>query len=598
MSPATGPTRTPATPHSGRKILGRLLVEEGGVSESALREALEEQASSGRRLGEVLVARGATDAECVARLLARQLSLPFRPGPLEPRAEAAALLQASMARSLRVLPLSVSGHVLRLAMADPLDLGAVDDVRFRTGRRIEPVVSTPRAILQGLARAYGEELAALLEELPAELRDEVGESRGTLEREARSAPVVRLVDRILERAAREGASDLHVEQGDRMLRVRLRIDGVLRPAIELPRGSHRPFLSRLKVMAGLDIAVKRRPQDGRLSLLHEGRELSVRLSTLPLAGGEKAVARILDPARSPRNLEGLGLSPEDLVRLRRLLAAGQGVILAAGPTGSGKSSTLAAALSELDRETRNVVTLEDPVEHRLSGINQVQVDVRAGLTFPAALRSVLRQDPDVIMVGEIRDRETAEIAMSAAVTGHLVLSTIHTTDAPGAIARLVNMGVPRYLVAGGLSGVVAQRLVRTVCSACGGRGRDCGRCRDGLRGRIGVFQVLVLGDALREAVVDGATTTALRKLAREAGMEHLADDARRKVAEGRTLPHEVASVIQSDPGASMPCTTCGGEVPTGASGCPHCGHRRRRRCRCGVELRASWRFCPDCLRKV
>ena len=271
------------------------------------------------------------------------------------------------------------------------------------------------------------------------------------------------------------------------------------------------------------------------------------------------------------------------------------MILAAGPTGSGKSSSLSAALAELNREGLNVVTVEDPVEYRIPGINQVQVKPLAGLTFPAALRAILRQDPDIVMIGEIRDRETAEIAMAAAVTGHLVLSTIHTTDAPGAITRLLHMGVPAYLVAGGLTGVVAQRLVRTLCPVCRGHSAEgCGRCPDGYSGRTGVFQVLAINDSMRDEIIRGASTATLRRLAVDSGMASLSEDARRKVAEGLTTPHEVARVIQTDAGAVVPCSRCGGEIPTQALGCPYCGLTVRRLCRCGSQLRRGWRFCPLC----
>lgn len=381
--------------------------------------------------------------------------------------------------------------------------------------------------------------------------------------------------------------------------MRFRVDGVLCEVLELPPGARRAVLSRIKVMAGMDISVRRRPQDGAIPLERDGCSLTLRVSTLPVESGEKAVVRVLDPREAPAELDALGLAPDDLARVRSVLRGGQGVLLAAGPTGSGKSSTLHSALLEVDRDRLNVVTLEDPVEWRLPGVSQVQVRSRAGLSFPISLRAVLRQDPDVVMVGEIRDRETAEIAMAAAVTGHLVLSTIHTVDAPGAITRLLNMGVPPYLVAGGLAGVVAQRLARRVCAGCRGRAASgCGRCTDGYRGRIGVFQVLVMTDALRDEVVRGASTGRIRGLAQAAGMGSLAEDARRLVAEGVTTPHEVGPLLQTEPGASLPCRGCGGACPPEAAGCPWCGLARGRACRCGTPADAGWRFCPACLRKL
>jgi type II secretory ATPase GspE/PulE/Tfp pilus assembly ATPase PilB-like protein len=364
--------------------------------------------------------------------------------------------------------------------------------------------------------------------------------------------------------------------------------------VDLPAASRRAVLSRLKVLAGMDISVSRRAQDGRIPIEHGGRRLTMRVSTLPVNGGEKAVVRILDSDTAPRSLDGLGMAPDDLSTLRRLLARGEGVILSAGPTGSGKSTTLFAALSELDRDVRNVVTLEDPVEYRLPGASQVQVDRRAGLGFAEALRAVLRQDPDVVMVGEIRDRETAEIAMTAAVTGHLVLSTIHTTDAPGAVTRLLNMGVPPFLVAGGLSGVVAQRLVRRLCGRC--RGRGCDACADGYRGRTGVYQVLAVSDALRDEVSRGASSSEVRRLSRDTGMRGLDSDARRAVASGLTTPHEIVRLIAASEGVSVSCRQCDEPVPVGAVACPSCGRSRRRLCSCGQPLERGWRFCPWCIR--
>lgn len=577
-----------------------MLLASGAIRREDLEAALRDQRESGKRIGELLVERGACGAEPVARALARQLNLPYAPPPLVPEAAAVALLRPRLAREKRVLPLAVTSRVIRLAMADPLDMATVDDVQFQTGRRVEAVVAPPTALEAALARAYGGELEELVDTLPpgvaaAQSGDPVPDA---LERAARAAPVVRLVDHLLSRAVEERASDIHIEQWEGEVRVRYRVDGVLRPSLDLPAGVREAVISRIKIVGGMDISVKLRPQDGGFPLRHRDRRLDVRASTLPVSGGEKAVLRLLDPRESPRNLDGVGLSPEELDRLRRLLRSGHGVILVAGPTGSGKSTTLFGALAELDRVRQNIVTLEDPIEYRMPGVNQVQVSPRTGLTFPAALRSVLRQDPDVVMVGEIRDRETAEIAMAAAITGHLVLSTVHTTDAPGGITRLLNMGVPAFLLAGGLSAILAQRLVRRVCEACGGRDRNCHHCVEGYRGRIGVFQLLTMSEGLREAVIRGAGTDEFRALARQEGMGSMAEDARRKVAEGVTTPHEVGRVLGMDPGAGRPCGQCGGPMPAAATGCPACGRRVRALCTCGTQLAAGWRFCPTCLRPV
>jgi len=578
------------------KILGRLLAEAGVVTDEGLSLALSEQKSKRLRIGETLVALGLASEDDVARSLALQLSLPFVPGPLQADPAARGLVDDGLAHDRRIIPLAVSARRLRVAMADPLDLSTLDDLQFQTGRRVDAVVASPGAVLEALGMREGGGLDQLVASLPEELRAESELEGGDLERATRAAPVVKLVDEILNRAVEERASDIHLEETGSEVRVRYRVDGLLREAGNLPAASRRAVLSRIKVMAGMDISVRRRAQDGRIAHSHGERNLTLRVSTLPVNGGEKAVVRILDPESIPGNLDALGLASSDRERVRALLGVGEGVILVAGPTGSGKSTTLFAALSEMDRAQLNVVTLEDPVEYRLPGANQVQVNPRAGLGFADALRAVLRQDPDVVMVGEIRDRETAEIAMAAAVTGHLVLSTIHTTDAPGAVTRLLNMGVPQYLVAGGLRGVVAQRLVRKACRSC--RGSGCDACSDGHRGRTGAFQVLAVTDAIRDEIVGEARTQKLRLLAREAGMLTLAEDARRAVAEGLTTPHEIGRLLRADPGASLPCATCGGSIPMQAFACPICGRARHRRCSCGKVLERGWRFCPWCVRPV
>ncbi len=321
------------------------------------------------------------------------------------------------------------------------------------------------------------------------------------------------------------------------------------------------------------------------------------MSTLPVEGGEKAVLRFLDPRSAPADLGELGFSPADLERVRRILESRQGVLLATGPTGSGKTSTLFGALGELDRDRLNVVTLEDPIEYRLNGVSQVQVDPRSGLTFPSALRSVLRQDPDVVMVGEVRDAETAEIAMSAAITGHLVLSTLHTIDAPSAVTRLLQMGVQPYLIAGGLAGVIAQRLVRRRCSLCAEESDGCSACDRGYRGRTGIFQVLTIDDGLREAISEHAGTVEIRKRAVAVGMRTLLDEARHKVSGGMTDQAEVERVLGDGAADVHACRRCEA-ISSDGIGCTNCGWPRARACRCGRTLSAHWRFCPDCLRRA
>jgi len=612
------------------QILGALLTQTAGVDATILDGALTTDRRAGERIGQTLVRLGAVTEEQVARGLARQLGLGYRAGPLEPTAEALDLVSLELCSQYGVVPLSARPRHITIAMHDPLNLRAIDDLQFQTGRHASPVVTTPTVVNAYLAqmsagphrtgphrldRAEADrldalhaehhpkrpgptELAGLVAALPAELRSESSEDASTaeVERNARRAPVVRLVDGIIRRAIEQKASDIHIEETGSEVRVRTRIDGVLRPTVDLPAGVRRAVLSRLKVMAGMDIAVRRRAQDGRIMVPHDRRTLTLRINTLPVSTGEKAVIRILDGEAAPRDLGALGIAGTDLLRLRNLLERGEGVVLAAGPTGSGKSTTLFAALSEVDRERQNVVTVEDPVEYRLPGASQVHVDRRAGLDFADALRAILRQDPDVVMVGEIRDRDTAEIAMAAAVTGHLVLSTIHATDAPGAITRLLHMGVPPFLVAGGLAGVIAQRLVRAICSTC--RGRGCEGCDGGLSGRTGVYQLLTVTDVMRDEISGAGSSARLRRLASDAGMKSLASDARRAVAEGLTAPHEIGRLLGSFAESGRPCSTCTHVVPHAANACPGCGRPAVHSCPCGERLEPGWRYCAACVRPV
>ena len=414
--------RTPDIETASRQVLGALLLEEGALCPAGLERVLSAQRETGERIGEAAIRTGLVGEETIARILSKQLGLPLESGPLRPEPSAVRLVRGPFARQRRVVPLRLDGRALRVAMEDPLDLATIDDLQFQSGRRVQVLVTAPSVIREGLRVAYEGEVSALARQLPASVGSREKLRVSTSPEDEGQAPLVRLVDLLLRTAIEGGASDLHVEQGAGEVVVRERIDGILRRVTELPAAARTSLLARVKVMVGMDISVKRRPQDGGFPFSVGGRTLSIRVSTLPVEGGEKAVLRILDPRAAPTDLGELGFSPEDLLRIRRLVRGGQGVVLSTGPTGSGKSSTLFGALGELDRGQLNVVTLEDPIEYRLKGVSQVQVNPRSGLTFPSALRSVLRQDPDVIMVGEIRDRETAEIAMSAAITDHLVLS--------------------------------------------------------------------------------------------------------------------------------------------------------------------------------
>jgi type IV pilus assembly protein PilB len=605
------------------RVLGRLLLIAGAIGAAELAEALEEQRRTRQRLAQVLVRRG-TDPEVVARALATQLRLPFAEARLAPEPASLELVDRELAARLRVVPLSHDERTLRVAMADPLDSAAVDDLQFRTGRRVEPVVATAALVDHTLSTVYDRgAVERLLTRLPTARPAPASPERapsdevGALRRASEAAPIVALGDLILERAPSVGASDVHVEPEEGRLRVRARVDGLLQSITDLPDHAAAAVVSRLKIMAGLDIAVKLRPQDGRAAVKVGRRDIGLRVSTLPGQRGEKVVLRLLEPENAARRLMDLGFSPDAQAQLERLLRRGHGAILVTGPTGSGKTTTLYAALAALDRERRNIVTLEDPVEYRLPGLTQVQVRPRAGLTFPAALRAVLRQDPDVIMVGELRDRETVEVGMAAALTGHLVLSTVHTNDSPGAVARLLEMGAPPYLVAGGAIAVVAQLIVRRLCARCrtqrglethelhdlGGPARSAqvyepNGCQDcdgtGYTGRIGIFELLLIDAAIRQLILDGAPVDSIRNTARASGMEPLGQDAWRKVLAGLTSLEEVRPLLSLLADEAPVCPACGANIRRTFCACTQCGHTLRPRCACGEPLDPTWLWCPEC----
>ena len=571
--------------------IGELLLDDERVTRARIDEAVERQKTVGGRLGSRLVELGFVRDDEVASLLSRQYGVPFIDlGRFEVESGVIGLLPAATARKYETVPVSRDGSVLTIAMADPTNVSAVDDIEFMTGCRVDPVVATQASIAAAVERYYGEPAdrggapdagesqlalaARALEEIPGIARElqvveEMEEVDVTAPASSGEAPVVRLVNVVLASAIQRGASDVHFEPYERQYRIRFRIDGSLYGIMEPPLKYRDAITSRLKVMAKLDIAEKRLPQDGRIKLRLNAdggaKEIDFRVSCLPTLHGEKVVLRLLDRSRLMLDMTRLGLEAGSLSRLEEAIRRPWGLVLVTGPTGSGKTSTLYSALSRLNTPATNIMTAEDPVEFNLAGVNQVQVRESTGLTFAAALRSFLRQDPNVILVGEIRDLETAEIAIKAALTGHLVLSTLHTNDAPGTIHRLVNMGIEPFLVAGAVSLICAQRLVRRVCAECAAddpaptavleaigfgvdeaaavvprKGRGCKQCDGrGYRGRVGLYEVMALTDRFREMVRRDASTDDLRREAVEGGMLTLRASGLRKIAAGLTSLEEV-----------------------------------------------------------
>ncbi len=544
-----------------------MLVQAGIITEEQLKEALGKQRGSGKRLGHLLLDDGYITQQELTRVLEEQLgieSINLKQTAVDPRA--AKLIPENLARRHGVIPVKVEKGKLLLAMGDPLDQVALQDVRILVQKPVQPVLATTDDILESIRRVFSQASAAKA------ASDYVQSQAGALEGlddaslDINSAPIVRLVNSLLENAVRSGASDVHVEPDQEQTRVRIRVDGILQEALSTSINTHGAITSRIKVMANLNISERRVPQDGRVKIEVDNRDIDLRVSTMPTTYGEKIVMRILDRATFLVGKERLGLSPGDIEKFDRLVKRPHGILLVTGPTGSGKTTTLYSMLAELNDNKKNIVTLEDPVEFDMKGINQSQINVRAGLTFAAGLRAFLRQDPDVIMVGEIRDPETAKIAAQAALTGHLVLSTLHTNDAPGAVARFIDMDVEPYLISSSLIGVVAQRLVRIICPECkkkvdaGEREKHilgypgdrplflakaggCDYCgRNGYKGRTGVFEVMEVDKDMRFLIDKGASSEELRDAALQKGMTPLSEDARRKVLEGVTTLDEMLRV--------------------------------------------------------
>jgi general secretion pathway protein E len=563
-------------------LLGAILEQKFGLSEAKLLEALNIQQTKGGRLGEALLKIRAIEENQLLQALAIQFEMPWLPH-LELNQvdhEWIKKVPIHFARRYRVLPLKVDDGAIMVATTDPLETAALDDLRLLLGMPVKAVLTSSMSLLNSLNRAYDEVASPsgaeqVMEDIAAsenldKIAHELDEPQDLLDA-TDEAPIIRLVNSVLFQAVRQRASDIHFESFERGLVVRYRIDGVLYPILTPPKHLQSSIIARLKIMAGLNIAEKRLPQDGRFAIRTAGKDVDLRVSVLPTSHGERVVLRLLEKENRLLNLSEMGFSLDRLRIIHQLIQLTHGILLVTGPTGSGKTTTLYAALSEINAPDKNIITVEDPVEYQLLGIGQMQVNPKINLTFAAGLRSILRQDPDVIMIGEIRDRETAEIAIHASLTGHLVFSTLHTNDAASAATRLIDMGIEPFLVASSVVAVLAQRLIRKVCPDCKKgyqpddeelirlgvvpgktkptfyRGSGCAACsQTGYRGRTGIHELLVMDDEVRRLIGSKADAAAIKQAAVARGMVLLKEEAAEKIFAGVTTTEEVMRMTQQE----------------------------------------------------
>ncbi len=571
-----------ATPQGPRRPIGQILLERGLITQEQLDEALNVQRNTaGARIGRILVDLGLVTQQDVDQAYADQLGFPYLDLEKTPvDEEVAKSLPQSIARRYKAFPIRRQGNRLMVAMVDPTNVFALDDIRLITGYEADPVLASESDLDTLLRSVDGQSGSVDMQQALTQLGvgnpllpvlEPVGgkeEEDDSMVIDPNEAPIIRVINVLMSQAIRDRASDIHIEAERRAVRIRYRIDGVLHEIMSLPKYLHAALISRVKIMADLNIAERRLPQDGHIRIRHEGRDFDIRVSSVPTVFGEKIVLRLLEQTSVLLGLHKLGLFSELQAELESIILQPHGIILSTGPTGSGKTTTQCAVLTKLVSPELNILTIEDPVEYVVPGVNQVFVNRKAGLTFASAMRSFLRQDPDIIMVGEIRDLETAETAVQASLTGHLVLSTLHTNDAPTTVTRLVDMGVEPFLVSASLIGVLAQRLARRICPDCkepykppaealsrlgfepGGnditfyRGRGCERCRHtGYYDRNGIFELMLLNNEIRDLIVKRATLTEIRAAAIASGMKTLKEDGIAKVVEGITTIEEVMRVV-------------------------------------------------------
>jgi len=567
-----------------RKAIGEIFIDAGLITEEQLKKAIDKQRQLGTKvtIGEVLVSMGLITERDLAKSLAVHWGVQYlNLSDMELEQDVVKSVSREIARRYKLVPVARNNGTLTVAMKNPLDVFAIDEIRLITGKDIDPVIAAEEDITQAISQHFGggqstaEEVDELIDDISTgdvaidsiSSEDEI--SVEELRELSGEAPVVRLANLILTRGIHDKCSDIHMEPGKEAMKVRYRIDGVMHEGLVVPRKVQSSLISRIKIMADMDIAEKRACQDGRISATVDGRQYDFRVSTLPSLYGEKIVLRILDKGSLQLGLNKLGFLPHTLEMFESIISRTYGIILVTGPTGSGKSTTLYSVLSKLNTGDKNILTIEDPVEYELAGITQTQVNVKAGLTFAAGLRTMLRQDPDIIMLGEIRDQETATIAVEAALTGHLVLSTLHTNDAPGAVTRLLEIGVESFLIGSAVVGVLAQRLLRMVCPKCKEsympprdaikrlgmniddgsevtfcRGRGCEYCKGtGYKGRVGIYELMPMTDKIRDLVMARAASYTIKEAAIEAGMRTLKDDAMEKILLGMTTLEESLRVV-------------------------------------------------------
>jgi type IV pilus assembly protein PilB len=639
-----------------RKKIGECLIQAGLITEDDLQVALAEHKRTGERVGAVLVRLNLATEKQITKALAYQLGFPYVSLTDEPPDPAAIVLVPKDVAMKRVcVAVKLEKNLLTVAMSDPLLFSLVQDLEFQTGYRIKQVVATRTDILEAIENGYPDKAIAkytgggvaggLAVQAPATGKSKPGEPappqaalvrrdedifeqpaggiNGGGSREAsESAPIIDLVDLVVNSAITSRASDVHIEPMEKGVLVRHRLDGLLKEVMDLPKWVHEGLVARMKIMAGMDIAEKRLPQDGRLRVKTEdSKEVDFRVSTLRTLYGEKIVLRVLDHRKGAPPLEELGMSATAMEEMKYFLRHQHGMILVVGPTGSGKTTTLSSAISSIKSGRTNIITIEDPIEYQIPGVNQTQVNEKAKLTFASALRAILRQDPDVVLVGEIRDHETARIAMQAAQTGHLVLSTLHTDDAPSTVTRLTDMGMEPYVIGTALIGVVAQRLVRRLCHSCRRqytpdaetlrglnineadaaqfvfyRAVGCEECNHtGYRGRMGIYEVMRVSDKVRRLIAQRAGEDIIRDAAVSAGMITLGEDGLTKVKAGQTTAEELLRVVTEVREMRTLCPGCAGAVAMDFNACPQCGYRLNAGCpKCSRALQPGWTFCPYC----